>query len=62
MNDQEKLEFLTEELIAIYEDFEELVNQQILTKEFLKKLIEFAKGINSPYIISENWNIIAKIN
>ena len=54
MDDHEKLEFVTKELIAIYEDYESLVKQHALTVKFLKNLIEFAKGTNSPYSVNEN--------
>lgn len=53
MDEKERLDFVTKELEAIYEDWDANVNEQLLLRKFLKSVLNVAKGVEPAYILSE---------
>lgn len=53
MNEQERKNFVYNEIEAIYEEFEKDVDHLVLLKHFLKDLVEVAKGSEPTYKASE---------
>lgn len=49
MNDEERKIFVIEELEAIYEEIDNSINQLVLTRRFLKNLVEVSKGAEPNY-------------
>lgn len=58
MNEQEQFTFVTKEIEAIYEDFDDKVNQLILLRYFLNNLLSVTKGAEPSYQFSEIKNKI----
>lgn len=54
MDNDEKIKFVANELTAIYEEYEAVIELQLLVKKFLKLLIESVNEKESPYIMNEN--------
>lgn len=52
MNEKERQTFITNELEAIYEEFDIYVKQLLLLKPFLKDLIAVSKGADPSYDLS----------
>lgn len=53
MEEKERLEFVTKEIEAIYEDLDANVNEQLLLRKFLKSALDVAKGAEPTYKLSE---------
>lgn len=49
MDELLKIEYIAEELEAIYEDIDNSVNHLVLSRKFLKDLISIAKGAKPNY-------------
>lgn len=46
MNENERQEFIKNEMGAIYEEFCDALNQIMILKPFIKQLVDVANGIN----------------
>lgn len=53
MEEKERLEFVTKEIEAIYEDLDTNLNEQLLLRKFLKSALDVAKGAEPIYKLSE---------
>lgn len=53
MEEKERLEFVTKEIEAIYEDLDANLNEQLLLRKFLKSALDVAKGAEPIYKLSE---------
>jgi len=49
MNDEKRTKFIINELEAIYEDIDISINKLILSKRFLKNLVEIANGAEPDF-------------
>lgn len=52
MNEEERNNFVIEEIKAIYEEFDNHINQLVLLRHFLKDLTEVANGAEPNYQFS----------
>lgn len=53
MDDNERFDYVKEELTAIYEELDNNINQQVLIRHFFKKLLNVANGENPDYQLSK---------
>lgn len=53
MEDNNRFDFVVEEIEAIYEDFDVTVTQLILIRALIKDLIKVTKGENPSYNLSK---------
>ena len=49
MNEQERKEFVVNEIEAIYEEVDNSINQLVLSRRFLRNLVDVAKGAEPNY-------------
>lgn len=49
MNEEERKKFVIEELEAIYEEIDNSINQLVLSRRFLKNLVNISKGAEPHY-------------
>lgn len=49
MNDEERKEFVVNELDAIYEEMDNSINQLVILRRFLKNLVNVTKGAEPNY-------------
>lgn len=49
MDDNERKKFVIEELEAIYEEIDNSINQLVLSRRFLKNLVNVSKGSEPNY-------------
>lgn len=49
MNDEERKEFVANELDAIYEEMDNSINQLVILRRFLKNLVNVSKGAEPNY-------------
>lgn len=49
MNDEERKEFVVNELDAIYEEMDNSINQLVILRRFLKNLVNVSKGAEPNY-------------
>lgn len=54
MNEEERKEFIIQEIEAIYDEFETSVNQLVLLKSFFKDLISVSKGAKPSSDVVKN--------
>lgn len=49
MNEEERKEFIINELDAIYEEMDNSINQLVILRRFLKNLVNVSKGAEPNY-------------
>ena len=60
MNEQERKEFVYNEVEAIYEEFKNNVDQLVLLRHFFKDLVDASKGNEEKYKANDIFNKIKK--
>jgi len=49
MNEEERKEFIKNELEAVYEEIDNSINQLVMSRSFLKNLVNVANGESPKY-------------
>jgi len=60
MNEQERKDFVFNEIEAIYEEFKADVDHLVILRHFFKKLMEVSKGGEPTYKTSDIFNKVNK--